>query len=98
MPLLAMRELSHRERTETIRITSNNHAVLRQEHQRERTFQLQQSLSKRLCQRTLTRPRHQVQHDFGVARCLEDGALRFQFAPKLLSVSYVPVVRDCDQT
>ena len=48
--------------------------VLREEHQRKRAFQLQQSLAKGLRQRTLARSSDQVQDDFGVAGGLENGA------------------------
>ena len=67
--------LAHGQRPEAMRIARHDDAVLRQEHQRKRAFQLQQRSRKRAGQRALARARHQVQNHFGVARRLEDRAV-----------------------
>ncbi len=48
----------------------------RQEHQRERAFELQQGVAQGAGERALRGVRHQVEDDFGIAGGLEDGAAR----------------------
>ena len=71
-------ELPHGERTEALRIARDDDAVLREEDQRERAFELQQRVAQRARQGLFARVRDQVQNDFGVAGGLEDGAARFE--------------------
>ena len=54
-----------------MRISRDDNAILREEHQRECTFKLQQRVAQRPGQRSFTRVRDQMQHDFGVAIGLE---------------------------
>ena len=57
-----------------MRIARHDDAVLGQEHQRERAFQLQQRVAQGAGERAFRGVRHQVEHDFGIAGRLEDGA------------------------
>ena len=50
-----------------MRIARDDDAVLRQENERERAFELQQRFAQRAGQRALAGVRHQVQNHFGVA-------------------------------
>ncbi len=53
MPLSGKFHLAHRERAESVRIARDDHAFLRQKHERERAFQLQQGITERARKRAL---------------------------------------------
>ena len=83
---------AHRERAEAVRIARHQDAILRQQHQRESAFHLQQRLAQRASQRALRRVRHQVQHQLGIARSLEHRAQPAQFLAQLRRVGDVAIV------
>ena len=85
---------AHRERPEAVRVARHDDAVLRQEDQRERAFELQQRFAQRARKRALRGVRHQVQDDFGVARRLENRAVAPRSLPQFRGVGDVAVVRD----
>ncbi len=89
-------ELTHRQRTEPVRIARHDDVVLSEEHKRERAFELQQRFAQGGRQRAFARPCDQVQNHFGVARGLEDRAVAFEFAAQFGSVRDIAVVRDRD--
>ena len=68
----------------------------RQEDQRERAFQLQQRIAQRAGERAFGGVRHQVEHDFGIAGRLEDGAAAAEVGAQFGGIGDVAVVRDGD--
>ncbi len=85
---------AHRQRAEAVRIARHDDAVLGEEHQGERAFQLQQRIAQGAGQRALRGVGHQVEHDFGIAGRLEDGAAAAQVGAQLVGIGDVAVVRD----
>src|SRR5579864_4394944 len=74
-------------------IAGHDHLTSSQEYERKRTFQLEQSLTKRSGECALARSRDQVQNYLGVTGCLENGAFALQFPAQFAGVCNVAIVR-----
>ena len=79
---------------EAVRIAGNDDAILRQEDERERSFELQQCVAEGSREGAFRRVRDEVEDDFGIARCLEDRAAIFEVLAQLGGVRNIAVVRD----
>ena len=89
-------ELSDRERTESVRVTDPDHAILGHHHEGERPANLRDCVDNRRLDTLLARTREQMDNDLGVAVGLEDGTAADQRVAQLAGVHQVAVVRDGD--
>jgi hypothetical protein len=85
--------LTEGERAKAVRVASDDDAVVREKHQRECAFQLQQRFAQRARESALARACDQMQDDLSIAGGLKDRPVALQIAAQFGGVGDIAVVR-----